>query len=602
MPKRKSQSKGIPPPDARRIWIPARATPPDEKLPDEVADAVHAFFDYLTSSKGHGGGGVTAARPGSGQWTVVAGFMLLRHAEDVRTDPTDTSAADGFRDSREASSTVDGDGRSRGTNDAKGGKWVDITLCSLASGVKCLGGSFADDPTPPVGTTPNFQGTQGRATRNTPGTSWSERDAQVVDMHAEILARRELESLLLREMRVLIARHRGKALEHGGNKDDGEERDPQPEPMLLELVIPFANPADPLRDERKRPYFRLKKGTQLVLYTSHAPCGAASDAAHVRRLDAEDAMIRETLTKWNLYPSDEAPQDDQPENEVGENGNQVRPSDDLSSTSEEQVSAFRLGKTQDIPPVVKKPSRADAPPTEAYSCSDKLGRAQWLGFQGGRLARFMRRPVRLDELVVGEDYEEACLRKIFGRGEGYSRVQEVTRVLEGQQGSGRRWLEGLEKDEPCRIRETTRRFRYGRQAATPIASSTPRIPEDVKLAEIRHLPLPLLRDILLPPPAGPSPFPVALAWHAHSIPQAIGPNGRLSGVTRDKRTKEWGDNSVARVARGRMWHEFEDLARDYEQAFGPLEGDVKMKGGPGWREASAWMEERGPYARWLART
>lgn len=541
---------------------------------------------------------MTAARPGEGSWTVVAGFAVMR-ATEARKGVFENGGEDASRMSRDGELDTGEDPGSLPRAEGAG-RWVDMTLCSLASGVKCLGGSFPPD-TPPFSGTTNPDGPPDEepmtALNNTgalarQGTRWSEREAQVVDMHAEILARRELECLMMREMRLLVARHRATLPESGKDtetkqEDEKDENDEQPEPMLLELT----NPADPLPNETQRPYFRLNKGTQLVLYTSHAPCGAASDAAHVRRLDAEDAMIREALDKYNQKFDD-----------VLGDKNQPRHADDPSSTSEEQVSAFRLGKTHDIPPVVKKPSRADAPPTEAYSCSDKLGRAQWLGFQGGRLARFMSRPVRLDELVVGEDYEEACLRKIFGRGEGYSRVQEVVRVLEGKQGSGRRWLEGLEKDEPCRIRETTRRFQYGRQAATPIASSTPRIPEDVNLAEIRHLPLPLLRDILLPPPAGSSPFPVALAWHAHSIPQAIGPNGRLSGVTRDKRTKEWGDNSVARVARGRMWNEFEDLARDYEQAFGPLEGEVKIKGGPGWREASAWMEERGPYARWHART
>ncbi|KAJ9098816.1 hypothetical protein QFC20_005869 [Naganishia adeliensis] len=332
-------------------------------------------------------------------------------------------------------------------------------------------------------------------------------------MHAEILARRELECLLVHEARVLIARHQRTS----SQIDEGEGQ--STEPMVLELVVP---PTDSSSPKRRAPAEALVP---------------PSDAAHIRRLDAEDASIRTLLTDLNL---------------------------DIPPTREDEVSAFREEKSREVPKVVKKPSRADAPPTEAYSCSDKLGRAQWLGFQGGRLARLMdsEGPVRLSGLIVEEDYEEECLRKIFGRGEGYSRVGEVERVLEGREGSGRRWLEGLITGKPCRIWETITRFAHGRESATPDASVTPRIPANVEWDEIQHLPLPMLRDILLPSTA-PTPFPVALAWHAYSIPQAIGPNGRLSGVTGDKRTKTWGENSVARVARGRMWDAYEELVGDY---------------------------------------
>lgn len=595
MPKRKSSAQGIPPPASRRLCIPTQHTnnssqtdePLSENLPNEIADLVHTFFEYLTTSKGHGGGGLTAARPGSGQWTVVAGFVVLRDLVESRKDTTENEG-----DWRLPHSAVDNT-VSEGRTEI-GGRWVDMTLISIASGVKCLGGAFPLNVAP-IRMTPNSTGQHEKPPSSAvtvQGGRWSERDALVVDMHAEVLARREVECLLLWEMRVLVARFLRGASMTGDNDEieiDGTE------PILLELIVSSPetiNNSTQGEGETQKPYFRMKKGINLMLYTSHAPCGAASDAAHVRRLDAEDTLIREMLAGLNMSVGTIA-------HEIEKSGNHYQQAPP-STRAEQAISAFRRGKSHGIPPVVKKPSRADAPPTEAYSCTDKLSRAQWLGFQGGRLARFMEAPVRMRELVVGEDFEEECLERIFGRsGERYSRVREVVAVLEGRDGGGRAWLEGLIQDEPCQILQTGRRFRYGREAATQ-GQATPRIPADVDLEEIRHMPLPLLRDVLLLPSTGPVPFPVALAWHAYSIPQALGPNGRLSGVTRDKKTKLYGENSVARVARGRMWDAFEDFLGDYKVAFGSL-GDERRKGGPGWRDACEWMEERGPFARWHAR-
>lgn len=516
------------------------------------------------------------------------------------------------------------------------GRWRTMKICSLASGVKCLGGTIPDSRLPK-----NRPQTESSAA--TPSSAvplphetatpreighWSERDSQLVDMHAEILARRELECLLMREVRTLIRRHERSQGTDSPTVDLENDLGEEFEPFLLELVIPRPAAIDvpcgrplehtkitserPSKDLSARPWFRLKPSIQLILYTSHAPCGAASDAAHLRRLDIEDSRIHTLLSRLGIH--DPSP----------------NPADDGSS-----VSAFRESKSLEIPPVCKKPSRADAPPTTAFSCSDKLGRWQWLGFQGGRLARLFEplvgngaldsipelrdgapgegpAPLRLGGLVVGEDYEEASLRKIFGRGRArgadaaYARLgRGLDEVLPGNADSqGGRWLRGLIEDEPCTIWQSTVPFAYGRSAATVDSTSVNELalPPALDAEKLQGMPLPLLRDILLPPPpsSAPVPFPVAISYHANSTPQAIGPNGRLSGVTRDKKTKAWGANSVARVARGRMWDSFEALVGEYEEAFGRLGLEGRRKGGPGWVGASMWMEARGPYAGWHA--
>lgn len=600
---------------------------------------------------------MTAARPGKGQWTVVAGFVALEDEERV-TDAKGSRVAhqggegetvgrpegpliSNFQHedrviTQEHLGNPSSQSRRRhpaSSKDLTTGKWKTMRLCSLATGVKCLGGSVSDIVPPPDPSQEEPPAAAPSQTeRETPQSidGWSERDSQLVDMHAEILARRELECLLMREMRTLIRRHKRSQRADAPPADVESDVDEEFEPFLLDLVFP-ARPAvhgDPASRTREpteiqtkdsaRPWFRLKPSIQLVLYTSHAPCGAASDAAHLRRLDIEDASIHALLSRLGIgSPSSE------------------KTAPDLSRGTVSPVSAFRQSKSLDAPPICKKPSRADAPPTTAFSCSDKLGRWQWLGFQGGRLAvllepllvgdvtdsRIVRTggeraegqgPLRLGGLIVGEDYEESSLSKIFGGGQvdlfdaAYSRLgRGLDEVLTGKGDShGKRWLGGLLEGEPCSIWRSAIPFAYGRSAATAQPNSGPlaTVPPDIDMEKLRSLPLPLLRDILLPaPPSAPTPFPVALSYHAHSTPQAIGPNGRLSGVTRDKKTKRWAGNSVARVARGRMWEDFEGLAKEYEEAFGPVGVDGRRKGGQGWAEASMWMEAAGPYAGWHAR-
>ena len=529
------------------------------------------------------------------------------------------------------------------------GKWANMKICSLASGVKCLGATDLDAQTSVLST----ESSSGSILPS----SWTERDSLVIDMHAEILARRELECLLMREMRVLLKRerlerltadqdahggvtndvegdhHRNSSIDESTAEQEREEEEANVEPFLLELVypswlppsVPIANichqpPESPTISAR--PFFRLKSSVKLYLYTSHAPCGAASDAAHLRRLDTEDEAIYRLLSQSDI---------------MGSTAKEPIAHSRVSETESQSMSPFRLSKSLEVPPICKKPSRADAPPTTAFSCSDKLGRYQWLGFQGGRLSKmfesveqirsgsqneqenhqscnqqyYVGYPLRLCGLVTGEDYESTCLHKIFGNtvasdddGFSYSRIRNGLQEVLAQQGesSGKCWLQGL-IDNECKISEATLLFPFGRAAISNSSdkSALPRIPADADITKLRTLPIPLLRDILLPTSLSSStPFSVALSYHAFSMPQALGPNGRLSGVIRDKRTKRWGDNSVARVARGRMSDAFEQLLKDYEACFDKLWGGdaASSKGGKGWNEAAQWMEERGPYAGW----
>ncbi|KAJ9092060.1 hypothetical protein QFC19_008834 [Naganishia cerealis] len=715
---RKSKAKDkkwVAPPEPVRVWLPSTPAPHNEdslrndhsdlqRVNNCIASEIQQFFHYLTTSSGSAGGGATAARPGKGQWTVVAGFVALEEDFQDKVDdgivrsgssnavdnkkrfdhvssslgPTDNSIYQPNMSSAESEPALGPHGLGHSPLEQRAavpaGKWVNLKVCSIASGVKCLGNLNSDSH---VAVNPEEQPPQEvlSPSRSSP-CSWTERDSVVFDMHAEILARRELECLLMREMRVLLQRERRRrsnaAQDHRDNvpervegipysnlSSDERSEEEDIDPILLELrYLPrhdrhtdgkHSQPSDTtavlsvsarnthLPPQPARPCFRLKSSVQLYLYTSHAPCGAASDASHLRRLDAEDQSIYQLLSQFDFLTTSFKALTKEPER-----------------TAAPPMSSFRQSKSLDIPPICKKPSRADAPPTTAFSCSDKLGRWQWLGFQGGRLARmfesppysipvgkqelidaisekilpsdhndhhshqssnqqiYVGYPIRLSGLVVGEDFESACLHKIFGNGEPvdtgddtYSRIRNGTQEVLAQRGesSGKQWLTGLIESAGCSIGESTLLFPYGRAVATNTSGepTLPALPADADISKLHTLAMPLLRDILLPTPSfSPMPFPVALSYHAFSSPQALGPNGRLSGVTRDKRTKQWGDNSVARVARGRMWDAYERVVEDYEECFGDLERRkvARRKKGKGWSEAAQWMEERGPYAGW----
>ncbi len=377
------------------------------------------------------------------------------------------------------------------------GSW-EAKVLSLATGVKCIGGDVTN------------------------------RDDVLVDMHAEVLARRELEILLMREIEA-----------------QGESSDPASD--ILE------------RDDPHSSRYHLRSDTAIWLYTSHAPCGSASNASHLSRLDEEDRYLRSFLTAQGITPS--------------------------PSTST-PTSDFRSLKSETTPRLGKKPSRADAVATSAYTCSDKLSRYQVMGLQGGRLARVLD-PIRMSGIIVGEDFDELGLRGLFGGGgaDEWSRVRQgVDLAMEGRDGPGREWLTGI--PEEFVVLPTSERFKYGREAA--LKSTTPFIlPNPIVDLSILPLPLPLLRDHLLPKPII-SPSSIASTYHAHSHVEVIGPHGRPTNAVRDKKTKEWGERSRSRLARGELWGVWKNLMRDVD----------RRKGSAGWREAREWLEVAGPFKGW----
>ncbi len=506
-------------------------------------------------------------------------------------------------------------------------------------------------------------------------------------MHAEILARRELELLLAEEVwelrqpeGVWRSDHlldvswdwEGQAvgvdkaassekIDSAGDSGQAKERCAD---NIVASVIGRASdhPADAgqarpascirathVKSAPRRPSgrFRVRADTEVWLYTSHAPCGAASNAAHLARMDREDDMLRTYLERMGIaaqeggtraakVPRGPAPHRDSapppiiisspeadgiappmvhiiPTIEAGRpispsllGGISASTSDAFSVTSDysaqsssttlSSTSTFRSSRLTAQPPLDKKPSRPDARATTAYSCSDKLSRYQALGYQGGRLSKAIE-PVRLAGLIVGEEFDEDGIRKLLGGSRnGWSRMRdgiaEVVRDKFDEEGLA--WLQDIPAE--IDIQHTSVEYQYGRAAA--LRAAQPKGPsispeEDAALSpDILALPFPILRDHIIPRPPI-SPFSIATSWHAGAYIEVVTPTGRDSRVPKVKKTDEsaggYNAASRTRISRYRMWDAWKRLRISERE---------DEKGSPGWRTASAWMEETGPFKGW----
>lgn len=394
------------------------------------------------------------------------------------------------------------------------------------------------------------------------------RDEQVIDMHAEVLARRELELLLVQG----LSTRKKKSMEVRSDE-------------LSKAEIFALHALEDLVSDRG----------QLLLYSSHVPCGSASNAAHLARMDQEDHLIRQVLGSGSMETSSNA----------------------------QIISTFRQDRMGEEPPLTKKPSRADAPPSKSYSCSDKLSRYQVLGFQGGRLSHDFERlgwpPLRLSGFIVGEDCQDGHnLQVLFGgtvadhcasnvaRQPSYSRVtlglQDITKGETDV--DGLRYITTLNaKTLDFVIYPTTYAFPHSRRAVMEKLGATNLLAIDSLTEEtrdkLRTLPPALAREQLIAQPKI-VPFPISCSWRPGQPVNILDPAGRPNGVARNKRC----DNEAkcrSRVCRKNMreaYLKYSDLNPSSQELATNEEIVSSGKGGPGWRIVSEWMEQRGPWKGW----
>lgn len=555
---------------------------------DDVARYVQSFYtDHVLAIN-------KSARPGPNQWTVLAAIVVYTELEGEAGDaPSHHGSLSPFHTlgvyREESAASYLANARLARPHANR------LEILTLATGVKCVGGSERSD---------------------------EERARLVIDMHAEVLARREFELLLLEQMKEALGetiieeeggkvepaavddevksarrrRRRRRRCFRAQDKEEEEQDDLELPPM------PTADPIEPIIElvSNTPPRFRLIPGKRLFLYTSHAPCGPAANAAHLARLDAEDlAMLGALDDRLNAEGVTHAP-------------------------LVEASSDFRSIKSDPKPLPTKKPSRADAKPTTAYTCSDKLSRYQLLGLQGGRLSTLLERPIRLSGIIVGDDFDEPCLRTLFGGGEEgqYTRLENgVREIIEGGHGGDRHaalaWLDPLPQPS-IEIYHSTVPFRFGRYGPNPDRTikirDLPEGPDAVeRLLEISRLTIPLMRDELLARPTL-TPTSLACSYRSGKYAEVLGPSGRVHGVGPHKRTKVWTDEAVSRISRKSLDSDYKRLVRvavEEIETVGtpPPENDApdmpvatfkrdRNKGCAGWKTLSSWMEQRGPFADW----
>ena len=213
---------------------------------------------------------------------------------------------------------------------------------------------------------------------------------QLVDSHAEILARRALRRLLLAEYATLIDTPRDRA---GGT---ASTRNGQPVKTTLL--------------ERRGNTIGYKPGVRLALYINQPPCGDASI------FSAEDRALSEPAAAAGRACACDS---DGSERFVIQTG--AKPAADLAAANTTAAASGQGQQQQELGVLRTKSGRSDLRLQDrslSMSCSDKIAKWNAVGVGGALVSLLLPDPLYIDDLVVGLQLPMAAVIEGVGSAEG----------------------------------------------------------------------------------------------------------------------------------------------------------------------------------------
>ena len=318
-------------------------------------------------------------------------------------------------------------------------KNINAWVVACATGSKCtalqpaLSAFFANVETPPCALSKNQQSsnTETEIQHQCKYLCQEQLKGMVLhDSHAEVLARRGLMKVLLREISDDLAIFE-KTKEHGA-RDQSTHDYPRKSRTLLQRGCDKSNPNEIA--------YEIKHNIQLHLYISDSPCGDASiyDIAPVYNASKGNSNenINFTGAKIIMPPSfDIRSGDTQNFTPCGEKNNADTPTDkepksngNCNDNPIHNVSIARE-KTQITSALRLKSGKSNIPNhlrSFSMSCSDKICKWMVLGLQGhGILNYFLSKPIMLSSVVVSHDHratassqKKALERALLHRAQG----------------------------------------------------------------------------------------------------------------------------------------------------------------------------------------